>query len=97
MDKFTDQLNPRSGVCGCARRGAGSWEGRASPHGARQTSRAVPRSDFSPQPGLDASGTKTMAMAVEAFHPFTPCLRPEELPAHQKPAWIKESGTKYSH
>lgn len=35
---------------------------------------------------------KAVTMLDEAFHLFTPCLQPEEL---QKPAWIKELGTKH--
>lgn len=31
-----------------------------------------------------------------SFHPFTPWLQLEELPAHQNPLWIRELGPKYS-
>lgn len=79
----------------------GGWQGRASPHGTWQKSRAVQQrcrhGDFSPIPNLAASGTRTTMVVVEALHPFTPCLQPEELPAHQKPIWIEKWGTKYSH
>lgn len=98
MDKFTDQLNPRSRAHGCARRGAGRLGRQGFPPRSPGNEGALsPCSDSSLLPGLAASGAKTVMLVVEAFHAFMPSLQPEELPVHQKPVWVKELGTKYSH